>query len=41
MVNLKKIDAIDWTSDNHNTYVAQYLKKQRQPDNESWPVNKI
>ena len=24
-----------------NTYIAQYLRKERQPDNEIWSVNRI
>ena len=41
MVNFKIYDVTDWTANNYNTHTAQYLKKQRQPDNESWSVNRI
>ena len=41
MVNFKIYDATDWTANNYNTYIVQYLKKQRQPDNETWSVNRI
>ena len=26
---------------NKNTHIDQYLKKQRQPDNEIWSVNRV
>ena len=27
IVNFKSYDAIDWTTNNHNSHVTQYLKK--------------
>ena len=41
MVNFKIYDVTDWTTNNWNTHIAQYLKKQRQTDNEIWSVNRI
>ena len=32
-VNCKINNVTDWTTNNYNTYIVQYLKKQRQPDN--------
>ena len=34
MVNFKIYDVTNWTTNNYNTHIAQYLKKKRQPDNE-------
>ena len=36
----KMYDVIDWATDNYNTPIAQYLKKQRQQDNEIWSINR-
>ena len=30
-----------WLANNCNTHIAQYLTKQRQPDNKIWSVNSI
>ena len=30
-----------WLKNNYSTYIAQYLTKQRQPDNEIWSVSRI
>ena len=35
-VNFKIYDVTDWTTNNYNTHIAQYLKKQSQSDNEIW-----
>ena len=35
MINFKIYDATDWTTNNYKIYIAQYLKKQRQPDHET------
>ena len=40
-VNFKICDDKDWKIDNYNREIVQYLKKQRQLDNEIWSVNKI
>ena len=39
--NFKFYDIITWLTNNYNTNIAQYLKKERQSDNESWSVNRI
>ena len=36
----KIYDTTDWTTNNNNTHVAQYLIKLKKPDNEIWSVNK-
>ena len=36
----KMYDVIDWATDNYNTPIAIYLKKQRQKDNEIWSINR-
>ena len=41
MINFKIYDATDWTTNNYKIYIAQYLKKQRQPDHETWSINRI
>ena len=33
-VNFKFYDVTTWLTNNYNTYIAQYLKKERQLDNE-------
>ena len=33
MVNFKIYNVTDWKTNNCNTHIAQYLRKQRQPDN--------
>ena len=39
---LSKIyDATAWETGNYSTYIAQYLKKQRQLDNKIWAVNRM
>ena len=40
-VNLKIYDVTAWLTNNYNTHNAQYRKKQRQPGNETWSVNRI
>ena len=34
-------DVTTWLTNNYNSYIDQYLTKQRQPDNEIWLVNRI
>ena len=34
-------DVTPWLPNNCNTHIAQYLTKQRQPDNETWSINRI
>ena len=41
MVNFKIYDVTDWTTNNCNTHIAQYLQKYRQPDNEIQPDNQL
>ena len=36
MVNFKIYDVTDWTSNNYNKHIAQYLKKERQPQHEKY-----
>ena len=31
----------EWETNSYNTHIAQYLKKERQSDNEIWSVNRI
>ena len=38
-LRLKVFDAKTWEINNHNTNIAQYLKKLRQLDNEIWSLN--
>ena len=40
-LNSKIYDISDWTANNYNTHIAQYLKKQRQSDNQIWSDNRI
>ena len=40
-VNFKIYGLRDWTTNNCNKHIAQYLKKKRQSGNEIWLVNKI
>ena len=37
-VNFKIYDVAIWLTNNFNAHIGQYLKKQRQLDNEIWPV---
>ena len=39
--NFKIYDVTDWLTNNYNTYITQYLTKQRQQDKEIWSVNTI
>ena len=39
MVIFEIYDVKDWTTNNYNTNIAQYLKKLRQPGNEIGSVN--
>ena len=41
MVNFKNHDVTDWTTNNCNTHIPQYLKTQRQPVNQIRSVNQI
>ena len=41
MVDFKFYDVTDWTTNNYNTRITQYIKKLRQSGNEIWSVNKI
>ena len=34
-------DITAWLTNNYNPYIAQYLTKQKQPDNEMWSVNRM
>ena len=38
---MKINDVINWETNTIYAYIPQYLKKQRQPDNEFWLVNRI
>ena len=38
-VNFKIYDVTAWLTNNYNTHIAQYLTKERQPDNEIWSDN--
>ena len=40
-VNFKIHDVTTWLTNNCNTYIAQYLTRQKQPDNETWSVNRL
>ena len=40
-VNFKIYEATDWTTNNYNAYIAQYLKNYGQPENEITSVNRI
>ena len=39
MVNFKIYDVRTYLTNNYNVQIAQYLTKERQPDNENWSVN--
>ena len=40
-VNCERYDATTWITNNYNTHIAQYLTEKRQPDNETWSINRI
>ena len=40
-VNFNTCDVTNWTTDNYNTHIIQYLKKKMQSGNGIWSVNKI
>ena len=40
-VNFKIYDVRDMSINDRNTHIVEYFKKQRQPDNEIWPLNRI
>ena len=40
-VNLNIYDVTAWERNNCKTHIAQYLKKQKQSNNEIWSVNRI
>ena len=35
------VDVTDWTTNNYNARIAQYLSNSRQPDNELCSVNRV
>ena len=39
-VNFKFYDVTTWLTNNFNTHITQYLKKQRESDNEIWAVDR-
>ena len=39
--NFKINGATDWEANNCNVHIAQFLKKERQPDSEIWSVNGV
>ena len=39
--NCKIYDVTNWLKNNYNAHIAQYLTKQRQPDYETWVINRI
>ena len=41
ILNFKIHDVTTWLTNNCNTYIAQYLTKLRQPDNETFAINRI
>ena len=46
MANFKFYDVTEWARVNYNTHISQhtydqYLKKQCQPDNKIWLVNRM
>ena len=41
MVNCKIYDVTDWTTNNYNTHIIQYRKKEKQRNNEIWPDRRI
>ena len=40
-VNFKFYGDTAWSANNCNTCIDQYLEKKRQPDNETWWINRI
>ena len=40
-INFKNYDVTTWLTNNHNTHIAQYPMKERQPDNEICSVNRM
>ena len=40
-VNFKFYDVKFWLTNNCNTHIALYLKKQRQSDNDIWSINRM
>ena len=42
-LSYKIYDVITWLTNNYSAHIPQYLKKERQPDNEIWSIeyNKI
>ena len=41
MVIFKIYGATTWLTSSCNTYIAQYLTKERQTDNEIWSINRL
>ena len=39
--NFKTYDVTAWLTNNDNKHITQYLTKQKQPDSETWSVNRI
>ena len=40
-LNFKIYDVINWETNDYNTYIVQYRKKERQSDNEIWSVSRL
>ena len=40
-VIFKIYDATNWITNNYNTHIAVYVKKEGQSDNDIWSVNRI
>ena len=40
-VNFKIFDVTTWLTNNYNTHITQYLRKERQPGIEIWSGNRI
>ena len=40
-INFKIYDVKNWKINNYNTYIAQYFKKYRQSENQTWSVDRI
>ena len=41
MVNFKICDVTDWTTNNNNIHIIQYLKKKKKTENVIWSINRI
>ena len=40
-INFKSYDVAVWETNNYNTHIAKYHKKEKQSDNKIWSVNKV